>query len=191
MLIYLLLWLLSCVWLFSTPWTEHISLLCPSLFPRVCSNSCPLSWWWYLTFSSSSTLFSFCLQSLPAWGSFPMSWFFTSSGQRTGTFDSLVAQMVKNPPVEWETQVKSLGQEAPWRREWQPTAIFLPGESHGQRSLVGYSLWGRKESAMTELQHFNFQPSLWFNSVIHIWLNSFDYTDLCQQSDISAFQYTI
>ena len=34
----------------------------------------------------------------------------------------------------------------PWRRRWQPTSVFLPGESHGQRSLVGYSLWGHKES---------------------------------------------
>ena len=33
----------------------------------------------------------------------------------------------------------------PWRREWLPTSVFLPGESYGQRSLVGYSLWGCKE----------------------------------------------
>ena len=38
----------------------------------------------------------------------------------------------------------------PWRRKWQPTPVFLPGKSHGQRSLVGYGPWGRKESAMTE-----------------------------------------
>ena len=38
----------------------------------------------------------------------------------------------------------------PWRRSWQPTPIFLPGESHGQRSLAGYSPWGHKESDMTE-----------------------------------------
>ena len=38
----------------------------------------------------------------------------------------------------------------PWRREWQPTSVFLPGESHGQRSLVGYSPWGRRESDTTE-----------------------------------------
>ena len=37
-----------------------------------------------------------------------------------------------------------------WRRAWQPTSVFLLGESHGQRSLVGYSPWGRKESGMTE-----------------------------------------
>jgi len=38
----------------------------------------------------------------------------------------------------------------PWRGEWQLTLVFLPGESYGQRSLVGYSPWGRKESDMTE-----------------------------------------
>ena len=38
----------------------------------------------------------------------------------------------------------------PWRRKWQPTPVFLPRESHGQRSLVGYSPWGCKESDMTE-----------------------------------------
>ena len=37
-----------------------------------------------------------------------------------------------------------------WRRKWQPTPVFLPGGSHGQRSLVGYSPWGRKESDTTE-----------------------------------------
>ena len=38
----------------------------------------------------------------------------------------------------------------PWRRKWQPTPVFLPGKSHGQRSLLGYSPWGRKESDMSE-----------------------------------------
>ena len=37
-----------------------------------------------------------------------------------------------------------------WRRKWQPTPVLLPGKSHGRRSLVGYSLWGRKESETTE-----------------------------------------
>ena len=39
----------------------------------------------------------------------------------------------------------------PWRRAWQPTAVFLPGESHGWRSLAGYSPWGRKESDPSEV----------------------------------------
>ena len=38
----------------------------------------------------------------------------------------------------------------PWRREWQPTPVFLPGEFQGQRNLEGYSAWGHKESDMTE-----------------------------------------
>ena len=42
----------------------------------------------------------------------------------------------------------------PWRRKWQPTPVVLPGESHGGRSLVGYSPWGHKESDMTERLHF-------------------------------------
>ena len=39
----------------------------------------------------------------------------------------------------------------PWRMAWQPTPVFLPGESHGQRSLAGYSLKGHKESDITEV----------------------------------------
>ena len=39
----------------------------------------------------------------------------------------------------------------PWRRKWQPTPVFLPGKSHGQRNLVGYNTWGCKESDTTEL----------------------------------------
>ena len=49
-----------------------------------------------------------------------------------------------------ETQVQSLGQKIPWRSEWLPTPVFLPGEFHGQRSLAGYSPWGLKESDTTE-----------------------------------------
>ena len=41
-----------------------------------------------------------------------------------------------------------------WRRTWQPTPVLLPGKSHGQRSLVGYSPWGHKESDITEHTKF-------------------------------------
>ena len=41
-----------------------------------------------------------------------------------------------------------------WRRKWQPTPVLLPGKSHGQRSLIGYSPWGHKESDMTERLYF-------------------------------------
>ena len=63
---------------------QHASLPCPSLSPRVCSDSYPLSQWYHLTVSSSVTPFSFGLQSFPASESFPMSWFFASGDQSIG-----------------------------------------------------------------------------------------------------------
>ena len=49
----------------------------------------------------------------------------------------------------------------PWRRKWHPTPIFLPGKSHGQRSLAGYSPWGHKVLNMTELLNNN-------NNILHM-----------------------
>src|SRR5574337_488148 len=46
-----------------------------------------------------------------------------------------------------------------WRRQWHPTPVLLPGKSHGWRSLVGCSPWGRKESDTTERLHFHFPLS--------------------------------
>ena len=43
--------------------------------------------------------------------------------------------------------------KVPWRKKWQPTPVFLPGKSHGQRSLTGYSPWACKESDVTERTH--------------------------------------
>ena len=51
-------------------------------------------------------------------------------------------------PHKWELILR--------RRKWQPTPVLLPGKSHGQRILVGYSPWGRKESDTTERLHFHF-----------------------------------
>ena len=53
--------------------------------------------------------------------------------------------MVKNLPAMQETCVQSLCWEGPWRRECQPIPVSLPGEFHGQNSLVGYSPWDCKE----------------------------------------------
>ena len=60
---------------------QHTRLPCRSLSPRVCSDSYLLSGWCCLTISLSAATFSFCLQSFPASGSFPMSQLFTSGGQ--------------------------------------------------------------------------------------------------------------
>ena len=58
--------------------------------------------------------------------------------------------MIKNLSAVQEIWVQSLGWEDPWRRAWISTPVFFPGESHGQRSLKGYSPWGCKESDTTE-----------------------------------------
>ena len=64
------------------------------------------------------------------------------------------------PPLEYKLQKTNvyfvlqygsvLGSEDSTGRKWQPTPVFLPGESHGQRSLMGYCPWGHKESDRTE-----------------------------------------
>ena len=89
---------------------------------------------------------------------------------------SLVVQSTRNPPA----YAGDLGSipgcgKIPWRRKWQPTPVFLPGESHGRRSLVGYSPRGRKESDTIELLHFHFHTpnilvSNWGVSLGHILL---------------------
>ena len=60
---------------------QHTRLLCPKLSPRICSNSGPLSQWCYLINSFSAASSTFCLQSIPASGSFPVSQLFKSGGQ--------------------------------------------------------------------------------------------------------------
>ena len=53
-------------------------------------------------------------------------------------------QLVMNLPTMQETRFDSWVGKIPWRRKWLPTPVLLPGESHGQRSLAGYSPWVRK-----------------------------------------------
>ena len=54
------------------------------------------------------------------------------------------------PAILLERDTDFWVRKSPWRRKWQPAPVFLPGKSHGQRSLVGYSPWGHKESDMTK-----------------------------------------
>ena len=64
--------------------------------------------------------------------------------------------------LKWKKVGKTYFEESRenhWRRRWQPTPVLLPGKSHGRRSLVGYSLWGREESDTTERLHFHFSLS--------------------------------
>ena len=67
---------------------QHTRFPCPSLSPRVCLNSRPLSWWCHPMISSSAAPFSSCPQSFPASGCFPMSWLFVSGNQSIGALVS-------------------------------------------------------------------------------------------------------
>ena len=71
-----------------------------------------------------------------------------------------MAQTVKRLSTMWERPgFDPWVRKIPWRRKWHPTPVLLPGKSHGQRSLVGYSPWGRKELDTTEQLHFHFQET--------------------------------
>ena len=84
---------------------------------------------------------------------------------------SQVAQWVKNPPAMQETLFDPWVRKIPWRRAWELTPVFVPGESHGQRSLATYSPQGLKESntnEMTEHVHTCFQY-LDINFLLCVW----------------------
>ena len=71
---------------------------------------------------------------------------------------SLVAQMVKNPPVIGRPGFNPRVGEIPWRRAWQPAPVFWPGEAPGQRSLAGHSPCGHNELDTTERLTHLFLP---------------------------------
>ena len=84
----------------------------------------------------------------------------------------------------------------PWRRKWQPPPVFLPGESHGRRSLVGYSRWGRKESDPTERLYSLMLSGTWIYIYTHIhshmlirtWI--YLYIDTYTQTYIHTYAHT-
>ena len=132
--------LLTHVRLFATPWLQHARLLTPPLSPKVCSNSCPLSRWCYLTISSSVISFSFNLQSFPASGAFPMSWLFTSGGQSIGTSASVFPKNIQSGfPLGWTD------------------LIFLQFKRLS-RVFSSTAIWKHN--------FFSAQPSWWINSYI-------------------------
>ena len=121
---------------------QHARLPCSWPTPRACSNSCPSIWWCHTTISSSVIPFSFCLQSFPPSGSFPMSQFFTSGGQSTGA--SASASVL---PVNIQ--------------DWRLTGLILLSKG---LSRVFSNTTAQKH------QFFGAQLSLWSTSHIHIWL---------------------
>jgi len=83
--------------------------------------------------------------------------------------------MVKNLPAVWETQFSPWVGKIPWRKAWQLTPVFLPGEFHGQRSLVSYSPWGCKESDTTEQLSLSLFPKV---TVLVGWFHCREHTTL-------------
>ena len=124
---------------------QHARLPSPSPSLRACSNSCPLSWWYHPTISSSVILFSSRLRSFPALGFFQMSQFCASGGQNIGA--SALASVL---PVNIQGCFP-LG------------LTFLILQSKG---------FSRVFSSTTVYKHqfFSSQPSLWSTSRIHTWL---------------------
>ena len=145
---------------------QHARLSCFSLSPRICPSSCPLSQWFHSTISSFATLFSFGLQSFITSGSFPMSWLFTSGGQ--------------------SIRVSTLASALPMNiQDWFPLG------------LIGWSPWNPRTSPTPQFETINslvlsflYGPTLTF--VHDYWKNhSFNYTVLCQQSNVSVFKHAV
>ena len=111
-------------------------------FPGISSSLEPLEFTFTLTLSPDAFSSPFSPWASPAW-----LFFLFVEISPSSTLVSLVVQMVKNPPAKkkktqnppamQETGFNPWVRKTPWRRAWQPTPAFLPGESHGQRSLVG------------------------------------------------------
>ena len=73
--------------------------------------------------------------------------------------DSLLTELQGKPYSTGYSSINVLHSLGAWRRQWHPTQVLLPGKSHGQRSPVGFSPWGREESNTTEWLHFHFSLS--------------------------------
>ena len=154
---------LSPVQLFATQGLQHARIPHPSLSPRACSNSCLLNQWCHPVISSSAALFSFCLQSCPATGSFPMSRFLASGGQSIGI--SVSASVFPMNIQDWFplglTGLTSL-QSKGLSRVFASTTIqkhhwlnghgfgWTPGVGDRQGGLACYGSWGGRESDTTE-----------------------------------------
>ena len=69
---------------------------------------------------------------------------------RTQTMGFPSGLMVRNPLAKRRCRFNPWVSKMLWRRKWQPTPVFLPGKSHGWRTLAGYSPWGHKELDTTE-----------------------------------------
>ena len=162
--------LLSRVWLFMTHGRQHTRPPRPSPIPGACPNSCPLSQWCHPTISFSVIPFSSCLQCFPELGSFPVESALCIRWPKYGSFSFCIS-----PSKEYSGLIS-------FKMDW----LDLLAAQGTLKSL---------------LQHHSLKASvLWCSAFfmvltltsIHDWKNhSFDYLELCRQSNLSAFQYAV
>ena len=148
---------------------QHARLSCLSPSPRACSNPFPLNQWCHPTISSSVAFISFYLQSFPASGSFLTSQLFASGGQSTG-----VSASASVPPENTQG--------------WFPLGLtdLISLQSKGLSRVFSSTTVQSINSLVLNLLY---GPA--FISLHDYWENHrFDYTDLCQQSDVSVFSYS-
>ena len=123
------------------PGLQHTRLLCPSLPPRICSNSCSLNRWCHPTISSSVIPFSSCLQSNPASGCFPVSRLFASGGQSIGASTSASVLPMNTQdwfPLGWTSWISLQSKELSkvsssttvWRHQFSGAQPSLWSKSH-------------------------------------------------------------
>ena len=144
-----------------------IRLPCPSSSSGACSNSCPLSWWCHATILYSVIPFSSCLQSFPASGSFPMSQFFTSTGQSIGVSASasvLPINIQGSFPLGWTgwISLKSKGLKSLLQHHNSKASILLHSAFFIVQILHPY-MTTEKTIALTRLTFVDKVMSLLFN----------------------------
>ena len=148
---------------------QHASLPCPSPFPEACSNSRPLNQWCHPTILSSAVSSS-CLQSFPASGSFLMSQLFSSGGQCIGASASALVLLINI-------------------QDWFPLGLMV-WSPYSPRDSQEPSPTPQLKSINSSAFSLLYGPAL--TSIHDHWKNhSLDQTDLCWQSNVSAFYFTI
>ena len=142
-----------------------LRLPCPSPTPRACSNSCSSTWWCHPMISSSAVPFSFCLQSFPATGYFPMSQFFTSGDQ------SMRVQL-RHQSFQWISRTDFL-------QDWLLWSPCSPRDSQ---------IFSTPQSKSINFSVLSLLYSPTLTSIHNYWKNnSFDQMELLQQNNVSTF----
>ena len=146
------------------PWTAARQASLSLTFPRACSNSCPLSRWCHPSISSSTVPFFSSLQSFPASGSFLMSELFSSGGQSIGASASVLPVYIQDWfPLEWTG--------------------WISLQSKGLSRIFSNTTVQKHQFLVLS---FLYSPTL--TSIHDHWKNhSLDWTDLCGQTNVSAF----